>query len=89
MYGGKFIEIIVSCKKEFYPYIHDKFRDSSILENKDDTVSVKLNAFEDGLIKWIMSQPVDLVKIIAPKEVKQRIINESNKLITMYMEVHD
>lgn len=89
MYGGEFIEVLLSCKKEFYPYIHDKFRNANIVEDKDGTVNVRLNAFEDGFVKWIMSQPIDLIHIIKPQEVKQKIINEAKRLITMYTEVHE
>lgn len=87
MYGGKFIEVLLSCKKEFYPYIHDKFRNANIVEDKDDIVNVKLNVFEDGFIKWIMSQPADLVYIIQPTSIKEKIVNEANRLLGTYMEV--
>ena len=86
MYGGEFIEVLLSCKKEFYPYIYDKFRNSNIVQDKDDIVNVKLNAFEDGFIKWIMSQPTDLVHIIQPTSVKEKIINKANRLLEIYME---
>ncbi|WP_186430039.1 YafY family protein [Clostridium sp. BSD9I1] len=87
MYGGEFIEVIVMCKKEFYPYIHDKFRNANIVKDKDNTVNVKLNTFEDGFIKWIMSQPVDLVHIIEPTSIKEKIVNEANRLLVAYTEV--
>ncbi|NMM65521.1 WYL domain-containing protein [Clostridium sp. P21] len=89
MYGGEFIEVLISCKKEFYSYIHDKFRNANIVEIKADTVSVTLNVFEDGFIKWIMSQPIELVQIIKPQEVKKKIINEAKKIVTIYAEVHE
>ncbi|MGN9162987.1 helix-turn-helix transcriptional regulator [Clostridium sulfidigenes] len=89
MYGGEFIEVLISCKKEFYPYIHDKFRNANIVEVKADTVSVTLNVFEDGFIKWIMSQPIELVQIIKPQEVKKKITNEAKKIVTIYAEVHE
>lgn len=87
MYGGEFIEVTLSCKKEFYPYIHDKFRAAIVVSNKEDNVTVKLNTFEDGFVKWIMSQPIDLIHIIEPQEVKEKIINEAKRIITMYAEV--
>jgi len=86
MYGGAFIEIRLSCKKAFYPYIHDKFRTAVIIQENDDVVNVKLKAFEGGFVKWMMSQPVDLVQIIEPKEVKQKMISEAKKMISIYTE---
>jgi hypothetical protein len=56
------------------------------VQDKDDIVNVKLNAFEDGFIKWIMSQPTDLVHIIQPTSVKEKIINKANRLLEIYME---
>lgn len=88
MYGGDFIDIILSCKKEFYPYVYDKFRHADIVEDKGSTVIVKINTFTDGFIKWVLSQSTDLVQIIEPQQVKEKIINEAKKLVTMYAEVH-
>lgn len=87
MYGGEFIEVLLSCKKEFYPYIHDKFKSLNIVEDNDDIVIVKLKVFEDGFIKWIMSQSTDLIRIIEPTWIKEKIIKEANRLLIAYMEV--
>ena len=86
MLGGEFIEILLSCKQEFYPYVHDKFKNAVIVQEKDDTVKVKLYVFEDGFVKWVMSQPTELIQIIKPKEVKQKIIKEAKKIVETYAE---
>ena len=87
MYGGEFIEILLKCKKKFYPYIYDKFRNANIVSDSDDIVNVKLCAFEGGFIKWMMSQPIDLVQIIEPEKLKMKIIDEARKIISIYTEV--
>lgn len=87
MYDEEFIEVTVRCKKEFYPYIHDKFRDAIIVSDQDRTMVVKLNTYEDNFIKWIMSQRVDLIQVIEPIGIKEKIINEANRLLVTYKEV--
>lgn len=89
MYGGNFIEVLIACKKEFYPYIHDKFRSANIVNDEDGIVNVKLKVFEDGFVKWVMSQPIDLIHIIEPQEVKQKILYEAKRLVTMYTEGYE
>ena len=86
MYGGEFMEIHISCNKEYYPYIHDKFRDLSIVNYDDNKIELIINAFEDGFVKWIMNQPSDLITVLSPDNVKKKIINEANKLLSHYLE---
>ena len=44
------------------------------MQDKDNIVTIKLSAFEDGFIKWIINQPTDLVHIIEPTSIKEKII---------------
>lgn len=88
MYGGDFIEIILSCKKEFYPYIYDKFKHTDIVQDKGSTFIIKINTFTEGFIKWMLSQSIDLVQILEPQQVKDKIIDKAKKLVSMYTEVH-
>ena len=55
-------------------------------KDKNNVVNVKLKAFEGGFVKTMMSQPVDLVQVIEPKEVKQKMISEAKKMISIYTE---
>lgn len=87
MYGGRFIEVLLSCEKEFYPYVHDKFRNLDIVQDEGDIVKIKVHVFEDGFIKWMMSQPVDLIHIIEPKSLQEKMVKEANELLKTYMEV--
>ena len=87
MYGGEFTEIVVSCIKTFYPYVHDKFRNVKVVEEKPETMTLRLSAFDDGFVKWIISQPTAMIKVISPQEIKEKIANEANKLVAMYTEV--
>ncbi|MFI3211932.1 MAG: hypothetical protein R3Y24_01180 [Eubacteriales bacterium] len=87
MYSGRFIDVLLSCKKEFYPYVYDKFRNLDILQDEGDIVKIKVHVFEDGFIKWMMSQPVELIHIIEPKSLQAKMVKEANELLKAYMEV--
>ena len=69
MYGGEVIDIILLCKKDFYPYVYDKFRYADRVEDKNSSVIVKINKFADGFIKWILSQLAELVQVIEPEQI--------------------
>lgn len=84
MYGGDFVEILLSCKREYFEYIYDKFRQVDIVEEDSVTVQVKLHVFEDGFIKWVIGQPVEFIQVLEPEEVKEKIIRETNKILVAY-----
>ena len=84
MYGGDFVEILLSCKREYFEYIYDKFRQVDIVEEDSVTVQVKIRVFEDGFIKWVIGQPVELVQVLEPEGVKEKIIKETNKILVAY-----
>ena len=86
MYGGEFIEFVILCKKDFYPYVHDKFRDAVIIEENFDSLTVKINAFSDGFIKWIISQPPEFIRIVQPPELIRKLAKTARKIIKIYKE---
>ncbi len=87
MYGGEFTEVLLSCKSDYYPYIHDKFRDVEVVEDKADTMVLRLNVFSDGFVKWIMSQNTDFIQVIEPEMIKSKITAEAQRLLAKYTEV--
>lgn len=84
MYGGNFVEILLSCRREYFEYIYDKFRQVDIVEEDPATVRVRLHVFEDGFVKWAMGQPVDLVQVLEPEGIREKIIRETNKILVAY-----
>ena len=84
MYGGNFIQILLSCKKEYFQYVYDTFRQIHIVKEDPISIQVQLYVFEDGFIKWTMSQPTDLVQVLEPENVKKKIVQEANKLLITY-----
>lgn len=80
------IEIIIFCKKKFYPSLYDKFKNIQIIDNEMDNLKIRLWAFEHEFIKWIISQPTDLITVLEPLGLKIKIANEANKILTIYKE---
>jgi hypothetical protein len=88
MYGGKFVEVLLLCKKEYYQYIYDKFQQIKIVKEDEREIYIRINVFEDGFIRWIINQPVGFVKIIRPKETVNKILDMIKDIEDKYMEVH-
>lgn len=84
MYSGLFIEIGIQCSNDFYPYIFDKFRNVIIVTQDEQYTVIKLEAFEDGFIKWIMSQTTDKVTVIYPKSTIEKIRKEARNIMSKY-----
>ena len=84
MYGGLFIEIGIKCLNDFYPYIYDKFRNVKIVSQDEHNTVMKLEVFEDGFIKWLMSQATDKLTVLYPERIIEKIRQETRKLISKY-----
>lgn len=87
MYGGEFLEIEVICEENFYSYVHDKFREAVIVGQEEEKVRVKLCAFDQGFIKWIISQPASKIYVDKPTILKKKIAKEAKKIWDRYEEV--
>lgn len=87
MYGGKFVRIILSCKKEYYQYVYDKFKEINIISEDEELYYIRLDVFEDGFVRWIISQPIDSIEVVEPQETKDKIIDMARKIANKYMGV--
>lgn len=87
MYGGEFVEIILKCNKKFYSYVYDKFKNMKITEETEEYVIIKLSTFDDGFIKWILGQPLDMITVIQPESLKRKIAMQAEKIYKQYKEV--
>lgn len=86
MYAGEFKEILVRCKKEYLPYVLDKFKDAEEVKHDDNSSIVKIRAFEDGFIKWMMSQSADKVCVKEPESTRNKLMEEALKIVKIYGE---
>lgn len=84
MYGGKYISITLKCNKEYYPYLYDKFRNAKISEENENSFIVKIDAFEDGFVKWLISQSQAMITIMEPESTKNKLVEEAEKIIKKY-----
>lgn len=81
---GELSEIYLSCKKSFYPYLYDRFRNAEIQKQDDDVLEIKITVFEDSFLKWFISQPQDKVTIIEPISTKTKLVEMTQKIINKY-----
>lgn len=84
MYGGEYITVTINCISNFCPYILDKFRNARLIEQGENESVFELNVFEGGFIKWIMSQPMEYIRVISPTSTVNRIKEEAKKIMLKY-----
>ncbi len=84
MYGGNFVEIILECKENYYSYVCDKFRNAKIVEQDKELLTVKINAFEDGFVRWVMGQSHDMVTLLSPESTKNKLVEKAKNIIRKY-----
>ena len=84
MYGGEYTEIQIVCEKNFYPYLYDKFQNVEIIGADRNSFRVRLWAFSDGFVKWIMCQPNEKIKVMAPDNIIQTITKNAEQIILQY-----
>ena len=84
MYGGEYITVTIDCTSNFCPYILDKFRNARLIEQGENESVFELNVFEGGFIKWIMSQPMEYIRVISPTSTVNKIKEEAKKIMLKY-----
>lgn len=84
MYGGEYVEVVIKCKKSFYSYVFDKFRDVEIIEQNAESMTVSFWTFEEGFIKWFIGQPQDMMLVQQPDSTKKKLVVEAQKIIRKY-----
>ena len=84
MYGGDFVDITLECSNDFYSHIHDQFRHVAVLSQNALVSTVKIGAFEEGFVRWMMGQPQEKITIIEPKSTKEKLVDTAKKIISKY-----
>lgn len=84
MYGGKYIDLRLRCRKEFFPYIYDKFRTAKVVDDDGEMLTVGVCAFEDGFVKWLLSQPQEMCTVVEPESTRQKLREIAEKLMEKY-----
>lgn len=84
MYGGEYVKIKLMCKKQYFSYIHDKFKKIEIIEEGDEFTTVRIATFEAGFVKWLISQPQEMCTILEPESTKNKLVEEAKKILEKY-----
>ena len=84
MYGGSFVEITLACKEDYFSYVYDKFRNAEIVEQDKELLTVKIGAFEDGFVRWLMGQSQDRVALLGPESTKNKLVESAKTIIKKY-----
>lgn len=82
MYGGNLINV----EFEFYGKDIDSIQDripTATYEKVDDKYIINANVYEDGIVKWILSQG-KLIKVTKPDSLIRKIKNELNEINKFY-----
>lgn len=89
MFGGDYVRVELKCRKIYFSYLHDKFRKIEIIAEGGDDISVRIAVFENGFIKWMLSQPQEMYTIIKPDSTKEKLVQEAKKIVEKYGGVTD
>lgn len=84
MYGGSFVEITLACKEDYFSYIYDKFQNAEIVEQDKGLLTVKIGAFEDGFVRWLMGQSQDRVALLGPESTKNKLVESARTIMKKY-----
>lgn len=84
MNGGSFVEITLECREDYFSYIYDKFRNAEIVEQDKELLTVKIGAFEDGFVRWLMGQSQDMVALLGPESTKNKLVENARTIIKKY-----
>ncbi len=84
MYGGSFVEITLACKEDYFSYVYDKFRNAEIVEQDKELLTVKIGAFEDGFVRWLMGQSQDRVALLGPESTKNKLVESARTIMKKY-----
>lgn len=84
MYGGDFVDITLECSNDFYSYIHDQFRHVAVLSQDELVSTVRVGAFEEGFVRWMMGQPQEKLTVIGPESTKEKLMDAARAVIRKY-----
>ncbi|SHK58877.1 Predicted DNA-binding transcriptional regulator YafY, contains an HTH and WYL domains [Selenomonas ruminantium] len=85
MYAGELLEIKLRCKKSALEAVVDRVPKYEIIQEKDESVLLKVTAFGEGFIRWAAMQG-ESVEILAPQELRQRMGQWFTKVAEIYMQ---
>lgn len=83
MYSGKLQKIKFEFWGNSLEAVLDRIPTAKVVDKYDDRYLVEAEVYGDGIIKWILSQGAN-IKVVAPIEIKEKLINESKNIVKIY-----
>lgn len=77
-------EIIVECGIDDYRRLCDCFCDVEVLSKWDNLVKIRLNSNKEKFIHWYFEHWSESVTIIAPLQMKEKLIKQAQKILRKY-----
>ncbi len=86
MFGGEKCRIDLECNVKLLQQITDKFTDGIFIRHFDGEETFRFSTeamVSDGLVGWLMQFGGD-IKVLSPESLKQRVIENAEKLTEIY-----
>ena len=69
--------------------MYDKFRNIKVISQDKYNTEVKIEVFEDGFIKWLMSQSVEVITVLYPEGTIKKIREKTKSIMNKYGGVNE
>ena len=83
-FGGDSIEITVECGSDDYKGVCSSFGNVKVLHRLDNCVKLCFNSSEEKFIHWYFEHWSENITIIAPLQIKEKLITQAKKILRKY-----
>ena len=83
MYAGELMTIKLRCSNLSMEAVKDRLPNYKILSQDKENQIVKAKVFDNGFIKWVLSQE-NQVEVLEPKFLREKIKEEAENILKMY-----
>jgi predicted DNA-binding transcriptional regulator YafY len=85
MSAGELVNVTLKCNIACVEVVLDKLADARIVENVSEYKIIKAKVFEEGFIRWIVSQSEE-IEVISPSKLRKRLLELFRNLYEKYSE---
>ena len=83
-FGGDSTEITVECGSNDYKRLCNNFSNVKVLHKLDNRVKIRFDSSEEKFISWYFEHWSESVTIIAPLQIKEKLITQAQKILRKY-----
>lgn len=83
-FGGDSTEITVECGSNDYKRLCNNFSNVKVLHKLDNRVKIRFDSSEEKFISWYFEHWSESVTIIAPLQIKEKLITQAKKILRKY-----